>query len=406
VQDSQSAVPPPPKQGSLEGYQERQAKGHVECLQVIKELAETGDCTLPWLKEDKLEDCLQTITDHLKKTSCHRKLPVWRKLTAWMQERALKWPLSSSRISEFIRHTSSAPTMGNSLKNTLTWYRKYLGAPIDLQDVVLPVPAIQAVQTSSFRQADMFAPEMILHLEAIILDTARTRELRYLATVSWVATMASLRVEDCQKSAILSRDSSGVVGCAWAGKTPKGLPRGKPMRWIVPNEGIVGKCVTDLLTPSKTDYLFPDVNILELNSPELKLLDSKASNPRAVVIIRHILQLPPLNLSADEANEFQGHSFKSTLNSFSQMIGLKNRNYGHWRSPNVMEQRYDRLQDISDWSNIFDMILRLRNAFTDPSGNISSKKFDWNKMKLDVTVPAFREPEHVLSTSSASEFSM
>ena len=365
-----------------------------------------SDCVLPWMKSEGLtsEEKRALCADHLSKVKCDKKLSVWHALIAWMGERELAWPLSATRVSQFIKHSASpsAPSMPKYYKSTLAWYRKYLGAPINMDHVILPEPPLPDISSelnipTSTKASDMIAPPYLLHFEILVLDDSLSSALRYLALACWICSFASLRIQDAQRSRIVRNDRL-LCGVTWASKTPQGIGRGHPMRWLTPRDGIMCKCVpTNDLVPEcglETDYLFPDVSSLDLKRSDLSLCDHQATNDKACRIVREILQLEPLALSKQESACFNGHSFKPAMNSYARLIGIPE-NFGHWRSINDMRERYDRLTDVRQYCQVAKMISRLRNCFRTKDG--FSSVFDWNKMELPVEPPVFpSEPEKVL----------
>ena len=94
------------------------------------------------------------------------------------------------------------------------------------------------------------------------------------------------------------------------------------------------------------DFIFPRLSVprgSNVLDPRARVLSGPAKTADVIKVMRYLLTIPPLSLSAKEASKFSGHSMRHLLPTLARLFGLSKEDreeLARWAaSPDVRGQR-------------------------------------------------------------------
>ena len=275
------------------------------------------------------------------------------------------------------RSASGGATVPNGLRGGLLLAAQKLKLDLDVDSITFqnvckipprtPVPALSI----SFK--------ILLHFAH--LSKHEVHIVSVYAAGLTLATLACLRLRDAQRAALVITNRR-VDGSTYSSKHPKRRSK-VPMPFFAPRHHRLAHFAEPLTRPGGVgaDYIFPKLRVprgKDVLRPEAVVLEGPAKTADVIKVMRFILTLPPLSMSAADAKRFSGHSMRHLLPTLARLFGLdkeEREELARWAaSPEVRGQRrampnvYSQEVAAPRVINIINKILQRAFATTDALG--------------------------------------
>ena len=174
---------------------------------------------------------------------------------------------------------------------------------------------------------------MLYHFITIARDNSQQGTVaRVYASLLVMSCFASLRVRDAQRASLDFKESADgeiVQGECFTSKHPKRrapqrMPFYLPCMTSVFGEWTLPAKQLQVALPRR-DFLFPAVRkprSASVLDPRAEMVDTPAKSSEVIEVMRAILRMPPLSLTAKESKRISGHSLRHVLPTLARVFGL------------------------------------------------------------------------------------